>query len=128
MSSLLQACGTSNGFPRKVGLYTSPHIRNIRERIQINGTPITEDLFTERFFEVWKRTPHNPTPVLDIPRYLQLLALVSYHVFLSEDVDVAIYEAHLGGQFDATNIVDAPTVTVITSIELDHVQLLGPSI
>jgi folylpolyglutamate synthase len=103
-------------------------MKHVRERIRINGVPISEDIFTKRFFEVWNKIPHNPTPLLDIPRYLQLLTLTSYHVFLSEEVDVAIYEAHLGGEFDATNIVKNPIVTAITSIEMDHVRLLGPSI
>lgn len=63
-----------------------------------------------------------------MPRYLQLLALVSFHVFIKERVDVAIYETHLGGEYDATNIVGRPIVTGVTTIGMDHVKLLGPSI
>ena len=101
---------------------------NIRERIRVNGEPISEELFTRRFFEVWENLPGRPTPGVDIPRYLQLLTLLSYHVFMTENVDVAIYETHLGGEFDATNIVESPTITAVTSIAMDHVNLLGPTI
>lgn len=100
----------------------------IRERIRINGELISEELFARRFFEVWDKLPGRATPLLDIPRYLQLLTLTSYHVFITENVDVAIYETHLGGEFDATNIVKSPTITAVTSIAMDHVKLLGPTI
>jgi len=65
---------------------------------------------------------------LDVPRYLQLLALLSYHVFICEKVDVAIYETHLGGEYDSTNIVASPLVTAITTVAEDHMHLLGPTI
>ena len=103
-------------------------MKNIRERIRINGEPISEELFTRSFFEVWDKLPYHATQLLDIPRYLQLLALTSYHVFIMEKVDVAIYETHLGGEFDATDVVRNPTVTAVTSITMDHVKLIGPTI
>jgi folylpolyglutamate synthase len=103
-------------------------MKNIRERICINGEPISEEHFTRRFFEVWDKLPNKATPSMDIPRYLQLLALVSFHIFIKDGVDVAIYEAHLGGEFDATNIIKTPIMTVITTIAMDHVSLLGPTI
>ena len=81
-----------------------------------------------RFFEMWNKLPGQATPTLDIPRYLQLLALLSFHVFIKEKVDVAIYETHLGGEFDATNIIRMPLVTAITPIAMDHVNLLGPTL
>ncbi|KAG0651354.1 Folylpoly-gamma-glutamate synthetase [Hyphodiscus hymeniophilus] len=127
-ASFLKAYGNDTGYPQKIGLYTSPHMRSIRERIQINGEPISESSFTTRFFELWDKLPDQATPTLDIPRYLQLLALLSFHVFIEEKVDVAIYEAHLGGEFDATNIIKQPLVTAISSIAMDHVNLLGPTI
>ncbi|KAM5480622.1 putative tetrahydrofolate synthase [Microsporum canis] len=128
VASFLKAHGDKTGFPRKVGLYTSPHIDNIRERIRINGEPISQDIFTSRFFEVWEKLPGKATDLLDIPRYLQLLALLSVHVFVTEKVDAAIYETHLGGEFDATNIISAPIATAITPISMDHSHLLGPTI
>jgi len=103
-------------------------MKNIRERICINGEPISKEHFTMRFFEIWNKLPSQATPTLDIPRYLQLLALLSFHIFIEEKVDVAIYETHLGGEFDATNIIRTPLVTAITPVAMDHVSLLGPTI
>ncbi|RFU32266.1 hypothetical protein B7463_g4085, partial [Scytalidium lignicola] len=127
-ASFLKAHRSETGSPKKIGLYTSPHMRHVRERIRINGEPISEEYFATRFFEIWDKLPAQATPILDIPRYLQLLALLSFHVFIEENVDVAIYEAHMGGEFDATNIIKRPTVSVVTSIAMDHVELLGPTI
>ncbi|KAI9680512.1 MAG: hypothetical protein M1817_003952 [Caeruleum heppii] len=124
VESFLRAHGQTTGFPRKTGLYTSPHIRTVRERIRINNEPISEDLFARRFFEVWNKLPQYASEALDVPRYLQLLCLLSLHVFIKEDVDVAIYETHMGGEFDATNVVRSPVVTGITAIGMDHVQVL----
>ena len=103
-------------------------MKTIRERIRINNEPISEITFTERFFQVWDSLPAEPTPCLDIPRYLQLLALTSLHHFLEEKVDVAILETHLGGEYDATNIISGPLVTAVASVGLDHVRLLGPAL
>ncbi|THV63705.1 hypothetical protein D6D28_10456, partial [Aureobasidium pullulans] len=128
ISSFLKAFGQRSGHPLKIGLYTSPHMKTIRERIRINDSPISETAFTERFFQVWDSLPLEPTPLLDIPRYLQLLALTSLHHFLEENVDVAILETHLGGEYDATNIISGPLVTAVASVGLDHVRLLGPAL
>lgn len=103
-------------------------MQSVRERIQINSQPITETSFRDRFLEVWDALPGEPSPKIDIPRYLQLLALLSFHVFIKEGVDVAIYETHLGGEYDATNVVTSPVVTAITSVAMDHMELLGSSI
>jgi folylpolyglutamate synthase len=103
-------------------------MKNIRERIRINGKPISEVLFASRFFEIWKVLPREPKVELDVPRYLQLLTLLAIHVFIAEEVDVAIFETHCGGEYDATNIIRAPLVTAVTSIGKDHVRLLGPEI
>ena len=102
-------------------------MEHVRERIRINNQPLSIEQFTIRFFEIWDKLPEQPTPRLDIPRYLQLLALLSFHVFIEEKVDVAIYETHMGGEFDATNII-TPLVAAITPIAEDHIRLLGPTI
>ena len=127
VASFLKVHRNATGYPQKIGLYTSPHMRNIRERIRINGVPISSELFTTRFFEIWDKLPDQATPNLDIPRYLQLLALLSFHVFIEEKVDVAIYETHFGGEYDATNIIRMPIITAVTSIAMDH-KLLGSTI
>lgn len=117
------AFGARNGYPTKVGLYTGPHLIHRRERIRLGAQPISESLFAKYFFEVWDKFGDET----DLPRYLQLMTLVSFHAFLSEKVDVAIYETHCGGEYDATNAL-TPSVTGITCIGLDHVGALGPSI
>lgn len=121
----MKAHGERTGFPKRIGLYTSPHLKRVQERIQINCKPISEDLFAKYVFEVWDILSSNTLPK---PRYLQLLMLVSVHTFIRENVDAAIYETHNGGEYDATNIVLKPIVTGISTIGMDHVEQLGPSI
>lgn len=123
---MLRAHGRRTGFPKKIGLYTSPHLVDVTERIRINFVPISESKFTENFFEVWDGLNIHVDD--DGPRALQLLALTSFHTFIKERVDLAIYETHHGGEFDVTNVINRPTVTVITSIGLDHVAELGPTL
>jgi folylpolyglutamate synthase len=127
--SILRNHGIRTGFPTKIGLYTSPHLRHLEERIRINCEPIHKGLFVKYFFEVWERIFVKPVEdEYGLPRYLQLLALVSFHTFLCEQVDVAIFETHHGGEFDSTNVVDSPSVTAVTTLGMDHVNQLGPTI
>jgi len=88
-------------------------------------------MFAKYFFEVWD--------MLDVaaassglsslkPVYFRYLTLMSYHVFLREDVDAAVYEVGMGGEFDSTNIVDHPAVTGISTLGIDHVAVLGKTI
>ena len=97
----------------------------MQERIQINSSPISEELFAKYVFEVWNSLGPADSPK---PRYTQLLMLVAVHTFIKERVDVAIYEPHIGGEYDATNIFRMPIVTGIASIGMDHIKQLGPSI
>ncbi|KAJ5938439.1 hypothetical protein N7466_001573 [Penicillium verhagenii] len=131
-SSFLLAHGLRTGFPRRIGLYTSPDLQCIRERIQINNQPITEGLFTRYFFEVWEtlisRDLARYTDFTGQPRYLQLLALLAFHTFIKEGVGAAIFETHHGGEYDATNVIQKPIVTGITSLGMDHIDQLGPTI
>lgn len=124
--------GLRTGFPHKVGLYTSPDLRCIRERIQIDDEPISRDDFAKYFFEVWEGlSTHNSDSTEDsklLPRYLQLLALLAFHTFIREQTQVAILETHHGGEYDATNVVQNPIVTGITPIGMDHVAQLGPTL
>ena len=86
---------------------------------------MSESLFVKYVFEVWNGLSGKPLPE---PRYLQLLFLISVHTFIREGVDVAIYETHNGGEYDATNVIQKPIVTGVTTIGRDHVEQLGPSI
>ncbi|KAI0832486.1 FolC bifunctional protein [Trametes gibbosa] len=116
----------------KVGLYTSPHLVAVRERIRINGTPISEEVFTKYFFEVWDRlkqhtkTANPQTPVM--PGYFRFVTLLAYHTFLELKVDATILEVGVGGRYDSTNIVPKPVVTGITALGLDHTAILGKTL
>lgn len=108
-----------------MGLYTSPHLKVVEERIQINSQPLQKDLFATYVFEVWNQLDSQELPK---PRYLQLLMLIAVHVFVRENVDVAICETHSGGEYDATNVFAHPIATGIATIGMDHVLQLGPTI
>lgn len=99
----------------------------MQERIQINSQPLEEDLFAKYVFEVW----NGLSPTSDYaqsPRYLQLLFLTSVHAFIRQQVDIAIYETHNGGEFDATNIFSQSAATGVTTIGIDHIAQLGPTV
>ncbi|CAN3486275.1 folylpolyglutamate synthase [Diutina catenulata] len=122
----------------KIGLFTSPHLKSVRERIRINGAPIAEPKFAKYFFEVWDKLSETesdpekfPTlqPSSEVkPMYFKYLTLLSFHVFMREGVDTAIYEVGVGGQYDSTNIIDQPTATGITALGIDHTFMLGDTI
>lgn len=122
----------------KIGLFTSPHLKTVRERIRINGSPINEAKFTKYFFDVWDRLLTTELSTVDFPTlqpsatvkpmYFKYLTILSFHVFLQEGVDTAIYEVGVGGTYDSTNIVPRPTVTGIASMGIDHTFMLGNTI
>ncbi|PGH10351.1 folylpolyglutamate synthase [Blastomyces parvus] len=119
----------------KVGLYTSPHLRFVRERIQINNAPLSEQQFAKYFFEVWdkleaaaKATGMDPADPGSKPVYFRFLTLMAFHAYICEGVDAAIIECGIGGEYDTTNIIDKPVVTGITSLGIDHQSMLGNTI
>ncbi|KAK6457154.1 Mur ligase [Scheffersomyces xylosifermentans] len=122
----------------KIGLFTSPHLKSVRERIRINGSPINELKFAKYFFEVWDKLSTTTSSPEDFPTlqpsdqvkpmYFKYLTILSFHVFMSEGVDTAIYEVGVGGQYDSTNIIDKPTVNGISSLGIDHTFMLGDTI
>ena len=127
VNSFLRAHQGRTGYPQRIGLYTSPHLKVIQERIQIDSRPLSEDLFAKYAFEVWNGLSSASDPSKG-PRYLQFLFLISVHTFIKEKVDVAIYETHNGGEHDATNVFPQPIATGIATIGMDHVAQLGPTI
>ncbi|KAF2674770.1 folylpolyglutamate synthase [Microthyrium microscopicum] len=127
-SSLLMSYSERVGFPKKVGLYSSPHLIFPEERIRINSDPIKRNLLAKYFFEVYDALSLQDVGVLARPRYLQLFLLVALHAFIREGVDAAVIETHHGGEFDATNVVEQPVVTAIASLGMDHVAQLGPKL
>jgi len=113
-SSILKA----NGY--KVGLYTSPHLCNIRERIKIDGEDISEEEFARVLSGIRSVLDGAPCHLT----YFEILTLIAILHFKDEKVDFAVFEAGLGGRLDATNVVNAE-VSGITSISHDHMQVLG---
>ncbi|MBP9689393.1 MAG: bifunctional folylpolyglutamate synthase/dihydrofolate synthase, partial [Bacteroidia bacterium] len=105
----------------KVGLYTSPHLKDFRERIKINGQPIPEQ-FVVDFVEQYKADFDEIKP-----SFFEWTVALCFHYFALEKVDVAIIETGLGGRLDSTNVI-TPELSVITNIGWDHMDLLGDNL
>ncbi|KAF1830973.1 bifunctional protein folC [Decorospora gaudefroyi] len=120
--------------PSKIGLYTSPHLRSVRERIQIDNAPISEEMFATYFFHVWDKleaaasAEHAPADAPTKPAYFRYLTLMALHAYVNEGVDSAVIECGIGGEFDSTNILMRPTVTAVTSLGIDHTAMLGSTL
>jgi folylpolyglutamate synthase len=118
-------------FP-KVGLYTSPHLRSVRERIQINNRPLSEASFTKYFFQTWdaleaSAKKEGADPALK-PAYFRFLTLMAFHTFISEKVSSAIIEVGIGGEYDSTNLIPRPSVVGISTLAVEHAAVLGGTI
>ena len=116
VSHTLAAVLQSAGY--KTGLYTSPHLVDFRERIRINGTPISKDYVVS--FVEHERSFFEPL----CPSFFELATAMAFKYFVDEQVDVAVIEVGLGGRLDCTNII-TPDLSIITNISFDHVQFLG---
>ena len=113
---MLSSIYQSNGY--KVGLFTSPHILDFRERIKINGQKVPED-FVVKFIATYK--DYFTTSKMS---FFEMNVVMAFEYFASHKVDLAIIEVGLGGRLDATNIIK-PKLSIITNISLDHTNLLG---
>lgn len=115
LASILQEAGY------KTGLYTSPHLKDFRERIKINGEMIPEEYVIE-FVE------DNKTLFSDMqPSFFEMTVAMAFKYFADQQVDIAVIEVGLGGRLDSTNII-TPLVSVITNISFDHMALLGDTL
>jgi len=118
-SHILSSIYQSNGY--HVGMYTSPHLVDFRERIKLNGTPCPKDFvinFTQKI-----------TPIIEEiqPSFFEITVAMAFEYFAKEKVDIAVIETGLGGRLDSTNILK-PLASVITSISYDHMDMLGNTI
>jgi dihydrofolate synthase/folylpolyglutamate synthase len=115
LASILQEAGY------KVGLYTSPHLKDFRERIKINGEVVSKK-FVTHFIEQHK-------PFFDYHKlsFFEMTVGMAFSYFAEEEVDIAVIEVGLGGRLDSTNII-TPEVSLITNIGLDHTQFLGDTL
>lgn len=128
--SLLRTVRTKGS--EKIGLYTSPHMVAARERIRIDGVPLSEEMFAKYFWEVWERLEQNTERQFSVtplrPIYFRFMTLLAFHVFISERVAATLLEVGIGGLYDSTNIVSHPVVTGVTPLGLDHTAILGNTI
>ncbi|MEO7524366.1 MAG: Mur ligase family protein, partial [Ferruginibacter sp.] len=102
----------------KTGLYTSPHIKDFRERIRINGEMIDKDFIVD-FVESTKELTVSVQP-----SFFELTVAMAFEYFVKEEIEIAVIETGLGGRLDSTNII-SPILSIITNVGYDHVQLLG---
>lgn len=112
LASILQKAGY------KVGLYTSPHLKDFRERIRINGEMIPENIvveFVAKHKDIFERIK---------PSFFEMTVALAFDYFANEQIDIAVVEVGLGGRLDSTNII-TPLLSIITNIGLDHTDLLG---
>jgi dihydrofolate synthase/folylpolyglutamate synthase len=116
LASILQEAGY------KVGLYTSPHLIDFRERIRVNGIPVSEE-YVIRFVEDFKHLNSKRIHPLS-PSFFELTTALAFKYFAEEKIDIAVIEVGLGGRLDCTNII-TPILSVITNISFDHTQFLG---
>ncbi|KAM9206790.1 folylpolyglutamate synthase, mitochondrial isoform 1-T1 [Dugong dugon] len=113
----------------KTGFFSSPHLVQVRERIRINGQPISPELFTKYFWRVYHRLEETKDgSCVSMPAYFRFLTLMAFHVFLQEKVDLAVVEVGIGGAYDCTNIIRKPVVCGVSSLGIDHTSLLGDTV
>jgi dihydrofolate synthase/folylpolyglutamate synthase len=115
LAAILQTAGY------KTGLYTSPHLKDFRERIKINGQMVSKDFivdFTERIKPVIEEID---------PSFFEITVAMAFEYFAEQKVEIAIVETGLGGRFDSTNII-SPELSIITNIGWDHMNILGNSL
>jgi dihydrofolate synthase/folylpolyglutamate synthase len=109
------------------GRYTSPHLETVRERISLDGEPISEERLVDTYREVEPLAELIDARNSESLTYFDMTTAMAYAAFADAPVDVAVVEVGLGGRWDATNVIDAP-VAVITPIGIDHVEYLGDTI
>src|SRR5437773_8764398 len=123
LASILRASGL------RTGLYTSPHLVRINERVRINGGEISDDDFA-LLHDVVDRTAERLVEEHELPwhpSFFEMLTAMAFEYFAREKVDIAVLEVGMGGRLDATNVVE-PLVGVITDISLDHQKFLGNTV
>uniref|UniRef100_A0A8V1AJ93 tetrahydrofolate synthase n=1 Tax=Gallus gallus TaxID=9031 RepID=A0A8V1AJ93_CHICK len=117
------------GYGLRTGFYSSPHLVQVRERIRINGQPLSKELFSKYFWLVYRRLRGTKDESqANMPAYFRFLTIMAFHVFLQEKVDLAVVEVGIGGAFDCTNIIRAPVVCGVSSLGIDHTSILGDTV
>ena len=123
LASILQASGV------RTGMYTSPHLIRINERIRINGEEISDDEFA-LLHDMVDRTAERLVGEGELPwhpSFFEMLTAIAFEYFSRKRVDVAVLEVGMGGRLDATNVIE-PQISIITDISLDHQKFLGNTV
>lgn len=121
-SAMLDAILRAEGY--RVALFTSPYLYAFGERMQVDGTPITEEALC-RVIEAIR--PHVDA-MADRPTEFELITAAAFYWFAEEGVDLAVIEVGMGGRLDATNVLEAPLLSIVTGISLDHTAYLGDTV
>ena len=129
--SILRAAGL------RTALYTSPHLISVRERFRLNGVPVDEPRYLRYFWETWdglrdssrgSDDDDDPAALPAMPGFFHFLTLLALKMFRGEGVDVAVLEVGLGGRLDATNVIPHPVVCGVTTLDFDHMDVLGDTL
>ncbi|GAB0131891.1 hypothetical protein EsDP_00000345 [Epichloe bromicola] len=132
-TSMLRRYGT-------VGTYTSPHLVSPRERIAINGRPVSQEAFARAFFDLWDRFTEcarkegvdatTAEGASSKPFFFRFLTILAWHMFLREGIGSVVMECGIGGEYDATNVLPAEAVSaaVVSQLGVDHVAMLGDTV
>lgn len=122
LSAMLLAGGAS------VGMFTSPHLTDIRERFRINGKLCSEEMFLQSFYRVKEAVDELKKKNLSHPTFFEFIFAMGMVIFETARVEYVVLETGLGGRLDATNSFPSPVLSVITSISLEHTEYLGDTV
>lgn len=111
-----------------VGLFTSPHLIDYNERLQINRIPISHDDFEQIALKIQKVCKQIEEDGEETPRFFDVMTAMAFVYFAKKEVDLVILETGIGGRYDATNVIKKPVLSIITSIGKDHMEFLGNTI
>jgi dihydrofolate synthase/folylpolyglutamate synthase len=115
------------GFGLRVGRFTSPHLQSVRERIVLDGEPVTAERFVETYDDIAPYVQMVDAAGEHPMSFFEVMVGLAYATFAEAPVDVAVVEVGMGGTWDATNVADA-RVAVVTPVALDHAEYLGPDV
>lgn len=126
-ASYLESILRCSGY--KTGLFTSPHLVDIRERIRINGKIVSKERFSKAVEKVRKafNKLKNNSILDESPTFFEVLTLAAFLIFKEEKIDIAVVEVGMGGKNDCTNIIE-PLISVVTNVSFDHQQYLGKTL
>ncbi len=112
----------------KVGVYTSPHLIEFNERIEINGKKITREELRDLVELLQPVVDNISKSYLGKPSFFEIVTTLAFLFFYQQQVDILLLEVGLGGRLDATNVINSPLISVITSISLEHTSILGNTV